>query len=159
MAQVMNRIGSAWLQSTLCRGVVAGGAGSYNHPLPEYIMNTEQIAQRLVELCRKGEYEQAQRELYAQNAVSIEMPGLPDGALGDVEGLEAIYEKGRQFSERVEAVHATEASDPMIAGNWFSVAFSMDMTFKGRGRVQMQEIGVYHVRDGKIDHEQFFYDM
>ena len=25
-------------------------------------MNTEQIAQRLVELCRKGEYEQAQRE-------------------------------------------------------------------------------------------------
>jgi ketosteroid isomerase-like protein len=25
--------------------------------------------------------------------------------------------------------------------------------------VQMQEIGVYHVRDGKIDREQFFYDM
>lgn len=122
-------------------------------------MNTEQVAKRLVELCRKGEYEQAQRELYAQDAVSIEMPGLPEGALGNVEGLEAIYEKGRQFSERVEAVHASEASDPVIAGNWFSVAFSMDITFKGRGRVQMQDIGVYHVRDGKVVSEQFFYDM
>ncbi|HET7161491.1 MAG TPA: nuclear transport factor 2 family protein [Rhodanobacteraceae bacterium] len=122
-------------------------------------MNTEQVAKRLVELCRKGEYEQAQRELYAQDAVSIEMPGLPEGALGNVEGLEAIYEKGRQFSERVEAVHANEVSGPMIAGNWFSVAFSMDITFKGRGRVQMQDIGVYHVRDGKVVSEQFFYDM
>ncbi|TAN04486.1 MAG: nuclear transport factor 2 family protein, partial [Rhodanobacteraceae bacterium] len=51
-------------------------------------MNTEQIAKRLVELCRKGEYEQAQRELYAQDAVSIEMPGSPAGALGDAKGLE-----------------------------------------------------------------------
>ena len=122
-------------------------------------MNTEQVAKRLVELCRKGEYEQAQRELYAQDAVSIEMPGLPEGALGNVEGLEAIYEKGRQFSERVEAVHASEASDPVIAGNWFSVSAVMDATMKGRGRVAMREICVYHVRDGKIDREQFFYDM
>jgi hypothetical protein len=122
-------------------------------------MNTEQVARRLVELCRKGEYEQALRELYAQDAVSIEMPGLPEGALGNAEGLEAIHEKCRQFFARVEAMHANEAGDPIIAGNWFSVAFSMDITFKERGRVQMQDIGVYHVRDGKIDREQFFYDM
>jgi limonene-1,2-epoxide hydrolase len=35
----------------------------------------------------------------------------------------------------------------------------MDMTFKGRGRMQIEEIGVYHVRDGKVVSEQFFYDM
>lgn len=122
-------------------------------------MNTEQIAKRLVELCRKGEYEQAQRELYAQNAVSIEMPGAPAGALGNVKGLEAIYEKGRQWAAGVEAVHTSNASNPTVAGNWFSVAFSMDMTFKGRGRMQIEEIGVYHVRDGKVASEQFFYDM
>ncbi|MDE2055527.1 MAG: nuclear transport factor 2 family protein [Xanthomonadaceae bacterium] len=122
-------------------------------------MNTEQIAKRLVELCRKGEYEQAQRELYAQDAVSIEMPGAPAGALGDAKGLEAIYEKGRQWAAGVEAVHASNTSNPIVAGNWFSVAFSMDMTFKGRGRMQIEEIGVYHVRDGKVASEQFFYDM
>ena len=38
-------------------------------------MNTEQIAKRLVELCREGKDEQAQDELYADDAVSIEMEG------------------------------------------------------------------------------------
>ena len=122
-------------------------------------MNTEAVAKRLVELCRKGEYEQAQRELYAQDAVSIEMPGSPAGALGDARGLEAIYEKGRQFAAGVEAVHANEVSDPLVAGQWFSVTMTMDVTFKGRGRVQMSELCVYRVRDGKVASEQFFYDM
>jgi ketosteroid isomerase-like protein len=122
-------------------------------------MNTEAVAKRLVELCRKGEHEQAQRELYAQDAVSIEMAGAPAGALGDAQGLEAIYEKGRQFAAMVEAVHASSVSEPVVAGNWFSVSMTMDVTFKGRGRVQMTEICVYQVRDGKVVREQFFYDM
>jgi hypothetical protein len=122
-------------------------------------MNTEAVAKRLVELCRKGEYEQAQRELFAPDAVSIEMPGAPAGALGDAKGLEAIYEKGRQFAAMVETVHASEVSDPLVAGSWFGVTMTMDVTFKGRGRVQMSELCVYHVRDGKVASEQFFYDM
>jgi len=122
-------------------------------------MNTQQIADRLVALCRAGEYEKAQRELYAEDAVSIEMPDAPAGALGDAHGLAAIIEKGRQFAERVETMHANVVSDPLVAGNWFSVAFSMDVTFKERGRVQMAEIGVYHVRGDKVVREQFFYDM
>lgn len=122
-------------------------------------MNTEAVAKRLVELCRKGEHEQAQRELYAQDAVSIEMAGAPAGALGDAQGLQAIYEKGRQFAAMVEAVHASSVSEPVVAGNWFSVSMTMDVTFKGRGRVQMTEICVYQVRDGKVVREQFFYDM
>jgi hypothetical protein len=122
-------------------------------------MNTEAVAKRLVELCRKGDYEQAQRELYAQDAVSIEMPGAPAGALGDAQGLEAIIEKGRQFASMVEAMHSSEVSDPLVAGPWFGVTMTMDVTFKGRGRVQMSELCVYRVRDGKVASEQFFYDM
>ncbi|MBA2080083.1 MAG: hypothetical protein BGP10_08750 [Rhodanobacter sp. 68-29] len=122
-------------------------------------MNTEAVAKRLVELCRKGEFEQAQRELFAQDAVSIEMPGAPSGALGDAKGLEAIYEKGRQFGAMVEAMHSSEVSDPVVAGDWFSLSMAMDVTFKERGRTQMAELCVYHVRDGKVVSEQFFYDM
>jgi limonene-1,2-epoxide hydrolase len=33
----------------------------------------------------------------------------------------------------------------------------MDVTMKGPGRVQMDEIAVYEVKDGKIVKEQFFY--
>lgn len=122
-------------------------------------MNTEAIAKRLVELCREGKYEEAQRELYAKDAVSIEPEGLPPGALGNVKGLEAIYEKGHQFQAAVEAVHGGSVSDPVIAGNWFSISMQLDITMKGRGRMDMQEICVYRVKDGKIVLEQFFYDI
>ncbi|KRA17349.1 nuclear transport factor 2 family protein [Lysobacter sp. Root604] len=122
-------------------------------------MNTEQIAQRLVELCRKGEYDQAQVELYAEDAVSIEPEGLPPEALGNAHGMEAIREKGRKFNESIETMHGSSCSDPVVAGNWFSVSMRLDVTMKGMGRIDMSEICVYRVRDGKIVHEQFFYDV
>jgi hypothetical protein len=122
-------------------------------------MNVEQVARRLVELCREGRYTDAHEELYAPDAVNIEMDGMSEGPMGSVKGLDAIKQKGRAFGEMVEAVHSNEVSNPVIAGKWFSVAAVMDATMKGRGRVQMREICVYHVRDGKIDREQFFYEM
>jgi ketosteroid isomerase-like protein len=33
----------------------------------------------------------------------------------------------------------------------------MDVTMKGQGRMKMDEIAVYGVKDGKIVSEQFFY--
>lgn len=122
-------------------------------------MNVQQVAKRLVELCREGRYTDAHEELYAADAVNIEMDGMSEGPMGSAKGLDAIKQKGRAFGEMVEAVHSNEVSDPVIAGNWFSVAAVMDATMKGRGRVQMREICVYHVGDGKIDREQFFYEM
>ena len=122
-------------------------------------MNTEQVARRLVELCREGKGSQAQDELYSKDAVSIEMEGLPPGAPGNAKGIEAIREKGRQFNAGIEEVHGGTVGEPIVSGNWFSVVMTMDATFKGRGRVNMEEICVYQVRDGKIVREQFFYDV
>ena len=84
---------------------------------------------------------------------------MPEGPMGGVKGLDAIKQKGRVFGEMLEAVHSNEVSEPVVAGDWFSVAAVMEATMQGRGRVTMREICVYHVRDGKIDREQFFYDM
>ena len=122
-------------------------------------MSTERIAARLVELCRQGEFAQAQDELYAANAVSIEPDGLPEGMLGNVEGIDAIREKGRQFRERTETLHSLTVSDALIAGNWFSVTMSMDITMKQFGRMTMGEVCVYRVHEDKIVSEQFFYDV
>jgi hypothetical protein len=122
-------------------------------------MNTTQVAARLVELCRQGHYEQAQNELYADNAVSIEMAGLPSEALGDARGLDAIREKGRRWADNIVEIHGGSVSDPVVAGEWFSVAMGIDATYKDRGRMPMEEICVYRVRDGKIVHEQFFYPL
>ncbi len=118
-------------------------------------MTTQEIAARLVELCRQGQYETAQTELYADDAISIEPEGNPMS--GKVEGLAGIIAKGHQFMSMVEEFHGGTVSDPVIAGNQFSVAAVLDATYKGRGRSLMEEICVYKVKDGKIVSEQFIY--
>ncbi len=74
-----------------------------------------------------------------------------------MDGLEAIRQKGKQFADMVEEMHGGYSSDPLVAGNHFSVAMGLDATMKGVGRTKMDEIALYEVRDGKIVKEQFFY--
>jgi hypothetical protein len=122
-------------------------------------MNTQQVADRLVELCRLGRFSQAHDELYAHNAVSLEPPGAPAGALGNVQGLDAIRAKGKAFDETYEQIHSVSVSDPLVAGNFFSITMELDTTWKQGGRSSIKEICVYEVRDGKIVLEQFFYSI
>lgn len=120
-------------------------------------MTTQQIADRLVELCRQGKFEEAQSELFAEHAKSVEAEGAPNRI---VEGAAAIRKKGQEFDETVEAVHKNEISDPQVAGNFFSCAMIASMTFKGAPTpVDMEEICVYEVQDGKIIKEEFFYTV
>jgi hypothetical protein len=122
-------------------------------------MNTQQVANRLVELCRDGKGQQAQDELYAKDAVSVEMEGMEASGMPTVaKGIDAIHEKGRTFNESIEAVHGGTVGDPIVIGDWFAITMSMDVTMKGRGRVNMEEICVYQVKDGKVVREQFFYN-
>jgi hypothetical protein len=118
-------------------------------------MSIEQIANRLTELCRHGQYETAQQELYADDATSTEPENSP--GLQNVKGKNAIVEKGHQFQSMVEAIHGNTVSDPIIAGNYFSVAAVIDLTMKGMGRMTMNEVAVYKVADGKVVSEEFFY--
>jgi hypothetical protein len=117
-------------------------------------MNTKQIAERLVALCRTGEWETAQKELFADDAVSIEPYETPDFPK-ESKGLNAISEKGKKFGSMVEEMHSLEISDPLVAPNSFACYMSMDITMKGQGRMQMSELCVYDVKDGKIVAEQF----
>ncbi|MGC1522137.1 MAG: nuclear transport factor 2 family protein [Steroidobacteraceae bacterium] len=118
-------------------------------------MNTQQIAVRLAELCRKGQFEDAQKELFAEDAVSIEPRETPDFPR-ETKGLRAIIEKGHKFESMVEKVHAFDTSVPLVTGNAIAITLTMDVTMKGRGRVKLEEICAYEVKDGKIVSEQFF---
>ena len=118
---------------------------------------TTEVAAKFNELAKEGNWDKIQDDLFAENAVSIEPPGSP--GLQSVDGLAAIKEKGRQFSESVEEMHGGYSSDPLVADNFFSVAMGMDVTLKAMGRMKMDEIAVYEVKDGKIVKEQFFYSV
>jgi hypothetical protein len=118
-------------------------------------MSTQQIATRLAELCNKGEFETAQKELFANDAVSIEQhesPGFPK----ETKGLQAIIKKGHYWASTLEQVHGCSASKPLVAGDAIAMALTMDVTMKERGRMKLEEICVYEVKDGKIAAERFF---
>lgn len=117
-------------------------------------MTTHEIAQRLVALCRETKWEEAQKELYAAEAVSIE-PYKTPAFEKETRGLPAILEKGRKFNAMIETIHSTSVSDPLVATNSFACTMSLDVTMKGQGRMQMRELCVYDVKDGKIVSEQF----
>jgi hypothetical protein len=124
-------------------------------PAETATMTTQDVANRFHELAQTGQWDKIQDELFDQNAVSVEPDHSP--GLKTVQGLDAIKQKGKQFSEMVEEMHGGYSNPPQVAGNHFAVAMGMDVTTKGRGRSKMDEIALYEVKNGKIVKEQFFY--
>lgn len=118
-------------------------------------MTTQEVANRLVELCREGKYEQAVKELYSPDIVSVEAEGSPNRI---VKGLAAIAEKGVKFESMLEKVNSSVVTDPIVAENFFSCAMLMNVQMKGAPvATDMDEICVYTVNNGKIVREEFFY--
>ena len=124
-------------------------------PTQEAVMTTKDVANRLHELFNEGKWQQAQEELFANDAESVEPP--KSQGMQSVKGIDAIRKKGQQFNDMVEEMHGGYVSDPIVAGNYVAFAMGMDCTYKGMGRQKMDEIAIYEVRDGKIVKEQFFY--
>ena len=118
-------------------------------------MTTNEIASRLAELCRQGQWETAQKELFAKDAVSIEPHPTP-AFDKETKGLDAIIEKGHKWESMVQETHGLTVSEPMVAANSFALTMRMDITMKERGHMDMTELCVYQVKDGKIISEQFF---
>lgn len=118
-------------------------------------MTTQEVANRLVELCREGKYEQAVKELYSPDIVSVEPEGVPDRI---VKGLDAIAKKGERFESMLEKVNSTIVTDPIVAENFFSFGMLMNVVMKGMPHaIDMDEICVYTVSNGKVVKEEFFY--
>jgi hypothetical protein len=118
-------------------------------------MTTQEIANRLVELCQKGDFEKAQKDLFAEDAVSIE-PHATAAFAKETKGLEAILDKGQKWNEMVEETHSITTSEPLIAANSFACTMRLNVTMKGGGPIDLTELCVYEVKDGKIVSEQFF---
>jgi len=119
-------------------------------------MSPQQIATRLAELCRQGQFEAAQKELFAEDAVSIE-PHDTAQFPKETKGLRNIIEKGHRWEAMLEKVHGCTTSTPLVAGNAIAMTLAMDVTMKGQGRTKIEEVAVYEVnKEGKITSEQFF---
>lgn len=119
-------------------------------------MTTQQVADRLVQLCSQGKFHDAMEELYASDIVSIEA-GAPPGMSRETKGMDGVKAKGEWWQANHE-VHAASVEGPLVAGAHFAVTFKLDVTFKPEAkRFTMEEVALYKVADGKIVYEEFFY--
>ncbi|HEV2097279.1 MAG TPA: nuclear transport factor 2 family protein [Chthoniobacterales bacterium] len=117
-------------------------------------MNTEQVAQKVVELCRKQAWREAIDSLYADDIVSVEASSMGGGP-PETHGIEGVRQKTEWWTNHME-VHSTKVSGPFVAHDRFVVQFDVDVTDKNsKKRMQMSEVGVYMVKDGKIVREEF----
>jgi hypothetical protein len=121
-------------------------------------MTTQEVADKLVSLCREGKFKEATASLYSEEIVSMEA-GAPPGGSRESKGLEAVKAKGEWWEANHE-VHAAKVEGPLVAGSHFACTFKLDITFKPQNRrFVMEEVAVYKVADGKVVYEEFFYDM
>src|SRR5438876_11612917 len=117
-------------------------------------MNTEEVAQKLVEYCRKGEWMQAVNDLYAKDIVSVE-PREMENMPAEMRGLDQVRGKTEWWEKNFE-VHSSKVGGPFVARDTFVVQFAVDVTEKAsKKRTQMSEGGMYKVKDGKVAHEEF----
>ena len=117
-------------------------------------MNTEEVANKLVELCRKGEFRQAMESLYAKDIVSVEaheMENMP----AEMRGIDQVRGKTDWWEKNME-VHSAKIGGPFVARDTFVVQFDIDVTDKeSKKRMQLSEVGIYTVKDGKVAREEF----
>ncbi len=117
-------------------------------------MDTEQVAQKVMELCRKQAWKEALDTLYAKDIVSVEARSM-DGESPEKRGIDEVRGKTEWWTQNME-VHSVKVGGPFVAHDRFVVQYDIDVTDKNsKKRIQMSEVGVYTVKDGKIVREEF----
>jgi ketosteroid isomerase-like protein len=96
-------------------------------------------------------------ELYSENAESIEAVVPPGRDVRIAKGRGSIEAKRSDWAAMHE-IHRLDADGPYVhPPNRFSVRFEVEVTQKSTGRkMNLREIAIYTVEDGKIAREEFF---
>ena len=119
------------------------------------IVTIQQVVARFNELAQQEKWFEIQDELFADNVKSIDPPNSP--YFKNAEGKANVRKKGEDFVKKIEAAHKRYTTRPVVSGHHFAVGREVDITVKGFGRIQINEIMLYEVKDGQIISEQFFY--
>ena len=106
----------------------------------EAVMTTQDVANRMSELFKENKWAEVQEELFAEDAESIEPANAP--GMKSVKGKAAIKQKGEEFNALIEEMHGGWVSELLVGGNYVTCAMGLDVTMKGMGRINMNEVCV-----------------
>ena len=126
--------------------------------MKQAIITTQEAANRYCELAKQNKWTEILDELCGQDLMNKEPEHvIARGIQPTTKGLDAIKAKGDANRKMIEEIHSQHCSAPLVAGNFFTVVLSRDITLKGKPRMNLEEIAIFELKDGKIISEQFFY--
>ena len=112
-----------------------------------------EIANGLKEMVSEQKFVEAYQLLFSEDAESID----PLNTSGQpLKGLTTLLEREKDFLSRITAIHKISLSEPIIAGSYFTLSLKMSFEVQGQGHMEVEEICLYKVKDGKIISQQFF---
>jgi len=112
---------------------------------------TLDIAKRLNELLKNGQFITAYEELFTDDAISID-PLKPE--LSPVKGLTNLIESEKAFLSKAR-IQLIEVSEPITSGAYFAIRLSMHVAIESTN-FSLEELCVYEVSNEKIVSQQFF---
>jgi SnoaL-like protein len=115
-------------------------------------MNTQELAKTFTDMCANGEFDAAGKKFWSDDIVSREPM---TGEMAVLKGRKAVEGKGEWWYANHE-VHNVKVEGPYVHGDQFVVRFKMEVTPKRKNRLNLDEVGLYTVQNGKIVEERFF---
>jgi len=112
-----------------------------------------EIANGLKEMVSEQRFVEAYQLLFSEDAESIDpldTSGQP------LKGLTTLLEREKDFLSRITAIHKITLSEPVIAGSYFTLSLKMSFEVQNQGHMEVEEICLYKVKNGKIISQQFF---
>lgn len=111
-----------------------------------------EIANGLKEMLSEQKFVEAYKLLFSEHAESID-PLNTSGA--PLKGLGTLLDREKDFLLRAKIQKIT-LSEPIIAGSYFTMSLKMSFDLKDQGHMELEEICLYKVKNGKIISQQFF---
>lgn len=118
-------------------------------------LNIQEIVTLYNELAKDEKWFEIQDEFFAEDVTSTDPKHSP--YFGYAEGKAAVRKKGEDFIKKIMDFHGAYTTPAIIGGNHFAVGRGVDITVEGFGRIKIDQIMLYEVKDGQIISEQFFY--
>lgn len=119
-------------------------------------VNTSELANQFVTMCKQGRNFDVMQQLYDDSIVSVEATRRKTGSF-ETAGKPAVIQKSVEWAAAHE-IHGSSVDGPFLLGDRFAVVFAFEVTPKATGqRVSVREVAVYTGKGGLITREEFFY--
>src|ERR1700743_2526093 len=73
-----------------------------------------------------------------------------------LKGLATLIAREKDSLSSITTIHKISLSEPIIAGSYFTMSLKMSFEIRDQGHMEIDEIYLYKVKDGKIISQKCF---